>query len=203
MIAHSLGSVRSSNLFDKIHVSTDSKVISDVVSTLGFEPEFLRPEHLSDDHTPIMPVLKYVLETYLDAGEAFDVVTLIMPCAPMLEARDLINAMKTFDENDGKYLCLSIAEYPVPIEWAFKRSASGTLLPVDPGSLPIRSQDISPHYFDAGLFTIYPSHKILGSEGAGDYGSYLGYVVPQHKGIDIDTEDDWLLAEAIFSSQHR
>jgi CMP-N-acetylneuraminic acid synthetase len=30
---------------------------------------------------------------------------------------------------------------------------------------------------------------------------YSGFIIPKYKGIDIDTPDDWLLAEKIFSKK--
>ena len=66
IIAYVLDAVKESNLFDVIHVSTDSNEIATVVKNLGFSVDFMRVQKLSDDHTPIMPVLKWVLEQYKD-----------------------------------------------------------------------------------------------------------------------------------------
>ena len=66
MIAHILDAAKESNLFEKVHVSTDSSGIADAVRDLGHKIDFMRPAELADDQTPIMPVLKYVTQTYAD-----------------------------------------------------------------------------------------------------------------------------------------
>ena len=92
MISYALEAARDSALFDCIHVSTDSKKIAEATQKEGFDVDFMRTAELSDDHTPIMPVLKYVLEQYIDRGKYFDEVVLIMACAPLIDANDLISS---------------------------------------------------------------------------------------------------------------
>ena len=66
IIAYVLDALKDSNLFDVIHVSTDNQEIAGVVKDLGFPVDFIRSQKLSDDYTPIMPVLKWVVEQYKD-----------------------------------------------------------------------------------------------------------------------------------------
>ena len=53
MISYILDTAKRSNLFKKIHVSTDDNKIRDIVESLGYPIDFMRPEHLADDYTPI------------------------------------------------------------------------------------------------------------------------------------------------------
>lgn len=200
MISHIIEAALASGFFDEIHVSTDSHEIAELVSSLGLEVVFLRPPHLADDHTPIMPVLKYVLEEYLGRGLAFDTVALLMACAPMITADDLRGAAALFDSHHGKQAVLGVAEYPCPIEWAFRREPNGVLVPVQPGMFSVRSQDLAPAYYDAGQFCFMPSQRVLATVGAGSDEGFLGYPIQRHQAIDIDTMDDWRFAELVFSS---
>ena len=56
-------------------------------------------------------------------------------------------------------------------------------------------------FFDSGNFAIFPRKKIIESSGAGSDSGFLGYTLPKSKAIDIDTEEDWELAEAIYAYQ--
>lgn len=85
MIAHILNAARKSGLFEFIHVSTESTHIAEIVQRLGFPIDFPRPGELANDHTPLMPVLKYVVETYQSSGRRFDEIWLLMACAPLIE----------------------------------------------------------------------------------------------------------------------
>lgn len=198
MIAHILQAARESGLFDEIHVSTDSTVIRDVVVSLGSHIEFMRPPELADDHTPIMPVLKFVTETYSSRGQQYDQVWLLMACAPLVKPSDLQQAAQLFEQAGGTSPVLSISEYPVPIEWAFSRAADGKMTPVQPGMFAIRSQDLEKKYFDAGVFVVFPAQVVQKSEGAGSDIGLIGHVIPKGNAIDIDDEADWVLAEAMY-----
>jgi N-acylneuraminate cytidylyltransferase len=69
--------------------------------------------------------------------------------------------------------------------------------------LAIRSQDLTPAYFDTGSFYAYPTGTVTKSEGAGDYSAYVGHPLPRHKAIDIDSEDDLSFAELLFIANMR
>lgn len=198
MIAYPLAAARQSGLFDIIHVSTESDRIAQVVESLGFAMDFLRPTELADDFTPLMPVLKYVTHTYLERGNAFDHVCLIMACSPLIEATDLIGGAELFDRFKGKRAVLAVAPYPVPVEWAFERRESGELIPLNPGSFSIRSQDLGAKYYDAGMFSFFSVKRVLCAQGAGSDSDFVGYMLDRRKAIDIDNPEDLLLAEAIY-----
>jgi pseudaminic acid cytidylyltransferase len=200
MIAHVLEAARTSRLFDVVHVSTESARIAATTRQLGFDVHFMRPSELADDHTPLMPVLRYVAHRFSSQGEAFDQVWLLMACAALVEPHDLLNAAQVFDRFGGNRSVISVAPYPAPIEWAFDLSGGGELAPVQPGMFAARSQDLKTRYFDTGSFCAFPAQTVLESEGAGDDTSLVAHVLPRLKAIDIDNDEDWRLAEAAFRS---
>ncbi len=198
MIGHILRAASSSKLFETIHVSTESARIANVVKNLGFPPDFPRPDELADDHTPLMPVLRFVVETYAALGKTYDEVWLLMACAPLIEAGDLAGAAEFFSSQQMRRSVMSVTPFPVPVEWAFRRREDGRLDPLDAGMMAVRSQDIAPAYYDTGSFYIHPAQSVLDSTGAGDYSGYVGYLLPRYKAIDIDTQEDLQLAEFLF-----
>lgn len=200
MIGHILQAADSSRLFDTVHVSTESGRIADVVRSLGHPIDFLRPDELADDHTPLMPVLRYVAETYAAKGRRYDEIWLLMACSPLIEPDDLVGASEFFLSSGGQRSVMTVAQYPAPVEWAYRRKDGGSLVPLQPEMLTVRSQDIMPTYFDTGSFYIHAASTVLQSEGAGDYSAYVGYLLPRQKAIDIDSEEDLRLAEAIYSA---
>lgn len=198
MIYYILQAAKQSKLFDVIHVSTDSEEIAAMVAELGFPVDFMRPPELADDNTAIMPVLKYTVEKYLERGESFEEVSLLMACAPLVEADDLVAAAKLLQSHEGQKAVLGVAAYPVAVEWAFERAVDGALVPVQPGMFSVRSQDLTDKYFDAGMFCFFPVSFVVESEGAGRDDQFVGHVLPKYKAIDIDEPEDWFFAEAIY-----
>jgi len=202
MISHILGATQKSELFSKIHVSTESLEIQKVVSSIGFTPDFLRDPLLSDDYTPIMPVLRYVTQRYIDLGEKFDEVWLLMACAPLIEANDLCEAAAEYLRSGRRRPMVAITEYPAPIEWALRKSVNGIYEPVMPGMFAVRSQDLSKNYYDSGSFAIFTSQYILDSVGPGSDDGFEGFILNKAKAVDIDNEDDWSFAEKLFYAAH-
>lgn len=200
MIGYIIGEALASGLFDEIHVSTDSQEIVEVVEGLGLKVPFMRLPQLADDHTPIMPVLRYVLDEYQGREMTFDTVAILMACAPMITAEDLRGGLTLYDSLQGARAVLGVAEYPCPIEWAFQREPSGVLVPLQPGMFSFRSQDLAPAYYDAGQFCYMSCQHILTTDGAGSDEGFLGYPIQRHQAIDIDTMDDWRFAELVFKS---
>ena len=202
VIAYPLAAARASGLFDRIHVSTDDPEIRATVESLGFPVEFPRPSHLCDDHTPLLPVLHWVLDEYLRRKIPFDEVCLILPCSPLILAEDLVAACKTFSADPRRLPVLSAVEFPVPIEWALQEELDGRLSPVQPGKASLRSQDIGKKFYDSGNFIFYSAESIRSGEPP-DARGYLAYHLPRARGLDIDSREDFELAELIYRGRER
>lgn len=197
MIGHILDTARISSLFDIIHVSTDSDKIAQTAMALGFRPDFPRPPDLAQDSTPIIPVVRYVLEEYRRRGLEFEQACLLYACAPLVEADDLRAAAHMFDELGGNRVVLSVTSFAVPIEWAYDLGADGAMTPVQPGMFNVRSQDLTTKYHDTGSFSFLPTGRILDDQPHDDR-DFHGFVLPRHKAVDIDDGDDWTLAEMLY-----
>ena len=198
MISYPIEALIKSNLFDNIHVSTNDREIAEVVEKQGLKIDFYRPNELSDDHTPIMPVIRYVIEEYIKLKKNYDEVWVILPCSPMLNYKDLISASIIFKESKSSNLLMSVAEYPVPIEWAYKIKKNGDLQPVKKEKFSIRSQDIKRKFHDAGMFYIYSKDLVLNSQKDEIDQSIVPYFIKKGRSIDIDNIEDWKFAEKLY-----
>ena len=198
MISYPIEALIKSNLFDNIHVSTNDREIAEVVEKQGLKIDFYRPNELSDDHTPIMPVIRYVIEEYIKLKKNYNEVWVVLPCSPMLNSEDLIKASIIFNETLYSSSLMSVTEYPVPIEWAFETNKKGFLQPVKKGYFAIRSQDLKKKFYDAGMFYIYSNKLVLNAENEGSDENIIPYFISKGKAIDIDDFEDWEFAEKLF-----
>lgn len=198
IILYVLDTAIKSGLFDKVHVSTDDPEIADIVRDFGVKIDFMRDSKLSDDYTPLMPVLKWVLKKYLELGKQFNEVTLITPCAVFIESSDLIGASNLFQDSLKDCPVLAVSAFQTPIEWAFRIDENGLLRPRNKELLEKRSQDLQEHYYDTGSFAFFSSQYILNSNNAGISTQYIGYVLEKYKAIDIDNIEDWKYAEFLM-----
>ena len=198
IISYPIKAIIESKLFDKIHVSTDDKKVVEVVNKLGVNVDFFRPKSLSDDFTTIVPVVKYVVDRYKKMNQNFNEVWVILPCSPLLKSSDLIEASSLFNKNKISKSLMSVTEYPVPVEWAFKKDNKGNLKPLNEGAFKIRSQDLEKKYYDAGMFYIYSEKHILNTDYNGSDTNIIPYVIDKGSAIDIDDNEDWIIAEKLF-----
>lgn len=196
LIAYALDAAKASGMFDRIHVSTDSQEIADVVGKLGFPVDFMRGSSLADDHTGIVPVLKWVAEEYEQRGFHYDQVCCIFPTAPLLRSSDLVEAFRIFDEKQGVHPLLVYARYPVPVEWAFRCDENGFMTADDPQKILIRSQDLQHAYYECGPFNLWRYEHLQEEHPLS--GKVLSYLLPTERAIDIDTLEDLAYAERMF-----
>ena len=195
IIQYTIEYARASNLFDKIHVSTDSAEIASIALKSGIANDFFRPDNLSDDHTGLFAVLKHTFEEYQRRNEIFDEIWLLMPCAPLITSQDLINASKIFVEQTP---LIAVSPMPCPPQWSYVKNEDGIMKLIDPKSYKLRSQDFTQYYYDAGAFAIFSASQMCNSTFCGN--SITPYELPQHRAIDIDTMEDWEVAENMYKS---
>ena len=198
IIYYSIDSSIKSNLFDKIHISTDSIKIKNIVEKKGIKIDFMRPKKLSGDLTPLIDVFQNVINEYSKKGFNYDEVWSLMPCSPLIDDKDLKKIASFYDKQSLKKPLLSISRYKTPIQWAYKIKRKNQIKPINIKLHKLRSQDLPPRYFDAGQFVIFPV-KFMNSESfTKRINSFLGYILPPEKAIDIDLQEDWKLAEIIY-----
>ena len=202
MISYALEAAKKSQLFDKIHVSTDSTEIKNIVESLGHYVDFMRPPELAGDRIGNIPVLQWVLKEYLKSGEKYENIINIMPAAPLLKSEDILQAYELFLSHDKKYPLHVVSEFPVPIEWAYRRDKKGFLIPINPGAYALRSQDLDKAYYEAGPFSIFHRSHLENDSQVKDEG-FISYVMPKDRAIDIDDKEDMVLAKKLFLGQKK
>ncbi len=198
MINHVLRIASKTNIFNTIHVSTESKEIYEVCKKAGYEPKFMRPDYLADDQMGIMQVLKFVVDKFESNGIFFDTVCMMYATSPLTDHRDLISAAEIFEKSDGENALLSVCQYPTPVEKAWVISEEDQLVPHNPKAFKKRTQDLKPSFFDAGMFCFYTSKYVKESQEFGNPFSFKAFKVPYYRVTDIDDSQDWERAELMF-----
>jgi pseudaminic acid cytidylyltransferase len=195
LMSYSIRAAETSNLFDTIHVSTDSERISSVAAELGYPVDFMRAPHLADDHTPLLPVLQWTLDQYARRGKLFTSVCLFMPTAPLIEASDLVRGAELFQLRGSDRTVMAVSRFSVPIEWAYHIRDDGALTASQPGMADVRSQDLRPAYHDSGTFLFIPATDV--KAGRIDQSRMVALTIPRYKAVDIDDLEDLELAKII------
>jgi len=201
IISYSIETALKSNLFSKIHVSTDSLEIKKISEKNKINIDFMRPKNLANDNVGLIEVLKFVANKYKNLGYKFDEVWLIMPCSPLINYKDLIKASKIYKKNNSNKILLSISEYNVPIQWSYKLNKNKSLVPNFTKFIDLDSKKIKKSYHDNGSFVIYNFDNVIKNKIFKN--QFIGYEIPKDRSIDIDDELDWNIAEALYLKKNK
>lgn len=199
MIAWSIRAARESGCFERIIVSTDDPEITEVAVSCGAEVPFVRPENLSDDHTPTIPVIRHVID-HLESEDAQpEYVCCLYATAPFVTAELLLQGLTDLRAHPGTEFVFSATEFNFPIWRSLQLNPDGTAAMNWPEHELTRSQDLPPAYHDAGQF--YWGSPEAFKKNAGFFSARCRLcLVPSYRVQDIDTEDDWRRAELAFQN---
>lgn len=198
IIAHSIDCALRSGLFERVIVSTDDAEISAVARRFGAEVPFVRPAELSDDHTGTAEVIAHSIRFVLDEGSKVSSACCIYPTAPFLQSDDLVRGFEML-ESGGLQFVFAATTFAYPIFRSFRREPNGGLAMLFPEHLNTRSQDLPEVLHDAGQF--YWGTKDAWLSYTNIFGELSSVVsIPRWRVQDIDTEEDWIRAEAMASS---
>lgn len=196
IIAYSIETALESGLFEEVMVSTDNEEIATVAKNYGAVVPFLRSEETASDYASTVEVLIEVLESYEKFGEVFKYGCCIYPTAPLLKMECLENGLKIL-KKESFNIVLPVVEYTYPIQRSLNLSQNGKISMKWPEYLNSRSQDLSSSYHDAGQFYWFTVESLRNEKSLFSINSGA-MVLPSLHVQDIDTEEDWKLAELKF-----
>lgn len=195
-IAYTVAAALDSGLFGRVVVTTDSEAIADAARHAGAEVPFLREPGLADDHTPVSAATVDALER-VDAARAYAHVAQLMPNCPLRTAQDIRDSYRQFMESGAEsQLSLTRFGWQNPW-WAMRRDAGYKLEPLFPEVVTRRSQDLASLFCPTGAIW-WATAAVLRRERTYHVAGRTGWEIPWQRGVDIDTEDDWLMAEVLL-----
>lgn len=197
MIAYTIAAACESGLFDRVVISTDSQEIAEVAYRYNAEVPFLRDENLADDFTPVSSVTADALVRLDPVGDKFDIVAQLMPCCPLRTASDVGDSYRQF-EKSGAESQISVVRYGWQNPWwAMRQNERRELKPVFEEQMTARSQDLPELFCPSGA--IWWAQTVpLRRTNTFHLENRTGWEIPWQRGIDIDTFEDWAMAEVLF-----
>lgn len=196
MIAWPIRAALASGVFDRIVVSTDDDEIVAVAREHGAETPFMRPAELANDYAGTGEVVVHAIRWLREQGEPVEACCCIYATAPFLDPERLKEGWDRLQE-PGKRFAFSVTSYAFPIQRALRRTEDGSIEMFWPENLTKRSQDLEPAYHDAAQFYWGWADAWLNGEVAFSPIS-APVILPRNLVVDIDTPEDWEVAEQTF-----
>lgn len=189
LLEYAVKACHDSGLFDYILVSTDDPALASLAQKCRADVPFLRPQELAGDNVPTAPVVEHAIDWIRQNwGEPEHYCQLY--ANPFISAENLCKSYEVL-QTSGAREVLAVTEFPYHPLRAFKIDNKGVEYAF-PEYRFTRSQDLPVFYHDAGQFYWHnPRFSVPHS---------LPFILPRHQVVDIDTEEDWLIAEKLYNA---
>jgi pseudaminic acid cytidylyltransferase len=199
IIEYPLEIALNSGLFDRVIVSTDSERIADVARNAGAEVPFSRPKDLATDSATTAEVLLHALSWLQEHGVAAKYVCCIYPTAVFVRNSDLAEGYELLRREEVATV-FPVTTFDFCVQRAMRRKDDGRVEMVSPEHELTPSNDLPEYYHDAGQFYWLDASAFIQSRRLYSEKS-LSIIMPRHRVVDIDTEEDWLLAEKLYAAR--
>ena len=193
IIAYSIEAAFESKLFKEVMVSTDSEIIADVSKQYGASVPFFRSEKTSDDFATIVDVVEEVLFNYMQKSLSFNLICCILPTAPFITSQRIIEGYKLLEERNYDSVT-PVFKFSYPIQRALQFDVKNRLSMINPENLYKRSQDFISTYHDCGQFYWCRTDSFI-KERSFFTKNGGAIILQENEGQDIDTMEDWCIAE--------
>ncbi len=186
---------------DKVVVSTDSQQIAAVAREHGAEVPFMRPAELAGDTAPMLPVMQHAIAACEEHYGATVAVLVLLDCtAPLRRVEDVERALELLASPECDAVVSGSPSHRSPY-FNMVRQDGGyvELFASLPGEVG-RRQD-APPVFDLNTVVWAYKRRALMEEAARLPRRTRLYQVPRERALDLDSELDFKVLEALLASQ--
>lgn len=200
MIEYSIEAALKSGVFDEVMVSTDDGEIAEIAKKAGAKVPFYRSDKTSGDMAMTHEVMIEVLRQYEEQGMKFDIVCCIYPTAPFLMPKRLQEAIEKLQQTQADGV-VPVVRYSFPPQRCFVIE-DGLVQYKWPENRLKRSQDLEPYYHDCGQFYLLRVQPFLTAQSM-ILEKTVPVIMDEMEVQDIDTLEDWKLAEMKYRLLHQ
>lgn len=200
LIAYTIEQARSCNFIDRIIVDTDSPKIAEIALKLGAEVPWLRPKSLATDKSKIIDSILYNLSK-LEEKENYqpDYVMILQTTSPLREKEDIEYCWRMMKKTNANTILTVCSTHPK----LYHLGKVNKLILVN-GSEKKSSnvQAWRPGYILNGCLYIIKTPALL-QEKIVITKNTKAVICPSWRSVDLDTVEDWVLAEHIYKSRKK
>jgi CMP-N,N'-diacetyllegionaminic acid synthase len=198
LLAWSLAAAKESRYVDRTVLSSEDEEIISTFLNLGGDVPFRRPSALAMDDTPGTAPLLHACEQL----PGYDWVVLLQPTSPLRLASD-IDACIEACVNAGAYTATTVVEDRHGLHLFFNRDAQGYISPAVPQLAEIQRRQEAPLVWrmNGAVYVAKISKLLTGEKLVSD--STIGVAMPESRSVDIDSLEDFELAEWYASRGQR
>jgi CMP-N,N'-diacetyllegionaminic acid synthase len=186
---------------ENICLSTDDNKIIACAQTVGLVVPFIRPEALATDESGTYGVLQHAWNYYHKLGKNYDTIVLLQPTSPLRKPNHLQEALALFSAQTD--MVVSVKESKAnPYYNLFEEDGEGFLTISKGKGNYTRRQDIPKVYEYNGAIYIINTTSLMNKKSFSEFTAIRKFVMEDSFSVDLDTQEDWDLAEYKLHHSH-
>ena len=183
---------------DTVFVSTDSKKIKMEAESNGCKVPFMRPAELASDTASSYSVIIHAINEFKKSGTNFEKVVLLQPTSPFRIIEDIKGALLLWRPDYDMVVSVNQSKAN-PYFNLFEKDSEG-FLKISKGNGDFtRRQEVPPVWEYNGAVYVMTVKSLLKGPMS-EFRKIVPYEMPASRGIDLDTPQDWEIAEMIFQN---
>jgi len=178
-------------------LTTDDTEIAEEGRRLGWLVPFLRPAELATDDTPTLPAVMHAVDWYRDNhGGDPELVLLLQLTSPFRRAETLRNGFASLADDPEADAIVGVLDTGMRAEHVFERAANGYLEPLRTNAKVAATTASRTARVPSGVMFLIRTGA-LRQHGTFFPPATREVMTDAIESIDIDTEIDWRIAEAL------
>ena len=200
LLGYTIKAALDSRLFDTVMLSTDSEEYGEIAKKFGAQVPFLRSAYTSSDTASSWDAVKEVFCRYSEMGCEYETITLLQPTSPLRTADDIIRAHNLFWEKRANSV-ISVCEAEHSPCWSNIIETDLSMRHFAQTDHPTSyRQELQTYYRLNGAIYIINKEMLNNIDSMYEERCYA-YIMEQSHSIDIDSELDFVIAEAVIKKE--
>lgn len=191
--------IRASGVGGRAVLSTEDEGIAQLGRAAGLETPFTRPAALAGDRTDMVEVVRHAVD-WLEREDGWraSAIMLLQPTCPFRRPARLAEALALLATPDTEAV-IGVTRLERSPSLLYRAGADGILAPLAPWDAGTLRQSVEPTYTPNG--TLYAiTRDALARHGRLFPPRMRALPTTALEAIDIDTPEDWALAEAVVAA---
>lgn len=196
-----LRSIAASGSVERTIVSTDDEEIAEVAAAAGAEVPFRRPAELAGDDSATIDVVAHALERLAEDGDEPEHVLLVQPTEPFVQPAQIRDAYALMVERgaDSAITMVAVPRNFHPFHVRVQDDDGALRFEHDDAHYAHPTRQSDPPRWAFGNLYWFRRDAFL-TERRLEAGRRVGLPIDALSALDVNTPDDWRLAEALLAA---
>jgi len=198
LIAYTIVPALKSKMLSRVIVSSDNDEIIRVARRYGADVPFVRPKKLATDLVLALDVMKHaVLEAEKQEGRKYDYAVMLQPTTPLRTTEDIDCALAKLVETKADSVISVVGVGPIhPMR--MKRIVNDKLVDYTKEGVENMPKELLPPIYIRNGAIYAVKRDILVEKNSFKGNDCRPYQMPEERSVNIDSQMDFLLAEAVM-----